>query len=58
MRIVELILNEEEEQAGIDAVSVVNSPAIESDFVALKKHQVELKNINDEKRLLMGAARS
>jgi hypothetical protein len=56
MRIVELILNEEEENAGIDAVSVVNSPAIESDFVALKKHQVELKTINDEKRLLMGAA--
>ena len=56
MRIVELILNEEEEQAGIDAVPVVNSPAIESDFVALKKHQVELKTINDEKRLLMGAA--
>ena len=55
MRIVELVLNEEEENAGIDAVSVVNSPAIESDFVALKKHQVELKTVDEEKRLLMGA---
>jgi hypothetical protein len=56
MRIVELILNEDEDNAGIDAVSVVENPAIESDFVALKKHQVELKTVNDEKRLLMGAA--
>ena len=56
MRIVELVLNEDEDNAGIDAVSVVENPAIESDFVALKKHQVELKTVNDEKRLLMGAA--
>ena len=56
MKIIELILNEDEELAGIEAVSVVESPAIEEHFIALKKHEVELKTINEEKRLLMGAA--
>ena len=56
MRIIELILNENEKEAGIDAVSVVEAPAIESDFIALQKHQVELKTVDEEKRLLMGAA--
>ena len=56
MKIIELVLNEDELNAGIDAVSVVEAPAIESDFIALKKHQVELKTINEEKRILMGAA--
>ena len=36
MRIVELILDEEQEECGIEAISIVESPAIESDFVALK----------------------
>lgn len=56
MRIVELIIDEKQDNAGIDAVSVVENPAIEEDFVALKKHNVELKTINEEKRVLMGAA--
>ncbi len=42
-RIVELIIDEKDETSGIDAVSVVSSPAIESDFIALKKHEIELK---------------
>ena len=56
MKIVELILNEEDDNAGIDAVSLVEKPAIESDWVALKKHEVQLKTVDEEKRLLMGAA--
>jgi len=56
MNIIELIIDEKDEQSGIDAVSVVKSPAIEENFVALKKHEVELKEVNEEKRLLMGAA--
>ena len=39
MRIVELILNEQDETSGIDAVSIVESPAIEENFIALNKHQ-------------------
>ena len=55
-RIVELIIDEKDETSGIDAVSVVESPAIESDFIALKKHEIELKEVDPEKRILMGAA--
>jgi len=56
MRIIELIIDEKDETSGIDAVSVVESPAIESDFIALKKHEIELKEVDAEKRILMGAA--
>ena len=57
MRIVELLLDEGSLQAGIQAISVVESPAIEEDFVALKEEaRVELKTIDKEKRILMGAA--
>jgi len=56
MQIIEMILNEDSAEQGIHAVSVVNSPAIESDWVALKKHEVELKTIDLDKRILMGAA--
>ena len=56
MRIVELIIDEKDEQSGIDAISVVMSPAIESNFIHLSKHQVELKEIDAEKRIIMGAA--
>ena len=58
MRIVELLLDSESLQAGIQAISVVESPAIEEDFVALKNEQpkVELKTVDKEKRILMGAA--
>jgi len=56
MKIIELVLKEDEENNGIEAVSVVESPAIEEDFIALKKHEVELKTVDEEKRLLMGPA--
>ncbi|NCU72469.1 MAG: hypothetical protein EBY66_05610 [Candidatus Fonsibacter lacus] len=56
MNIIELIIDEKDEQSGIDAVSVVKSPAIEENFVALNKHEIALKEVNEEKRLLMGAA--
>ena len=37
MKIVELILDENEAYNGIDAISIVENPAIEEEFVALKK---------------------
>ena len=54
MRIVELILNEDE-LSGIDAISIVENPAIESDFVALKTEEVKLAEVDKEKKILMGA---
>ena len=55
MRIVELILDETEELAGIEAISIVENPAIEEDFVALKNQEFKLAEIDTEKRILMGA---
>ena len=54
MRIVELILDEDQE-IGIEAISVVENPAIEEDFIALKSQEFKLAEVNKEKRILMGA---
>jgi len=56
MELIELIIDEKDPMHGIEAVSVVEYPAIEENFIALAKHQVELKEIDQEKRILMGAA--
>lgn len=56
MKIIELVIDEKDKQSGIDAVSVVHSPAIQENFIALNKHEVELKEIDAEKKILMGAA--
>jgi hypothetical protein len=56
MRIIELIIDDEDPQSGVDAYSVVYSPAIEESFLALNKHEVELKEVDTEKKILMGAA--
>jgi phage head maturation protease len=56
MEIIELLIDETKLETGINAVSVVESPAIEENFVALNKHEVELKEVDTEKRILMGAA--
>ena len=56
VEIIELLIDETKLEAGINAVSVVESPAIEENFIALKKHEVELKEVDTEKRILMGAA--
>jgi nucleoside-diphosphate-sugar epimerase len=37
MKIIELVIDEKDEMSGIDAVSVVHSPAIEENFIALGK---------------------
>tara|TARA_R110000822_G_scaffold37950_3_gene105827 strand:+ start:1244 stop:1423 length:180 start_codon:yes stop_codon:yes gene_type:complete len=50
MKIIELILDEEQEDSGIEAISIVESPAIESDFVALNSQEIKLAEINKEKK--------
>lgn len=56
MDVIELVLDENNIKQGVYAVSVVEHPAIEEDWVALNKHFVELKEVDEEKRILMGAA--
>ena len=55
MKIVELILDENQEESGIEAISIVESPAIEEDFIALKSNEIKLAEIDKEKKILMGA---
>lgn len=55
MQVIELVIDEESEEVGVQAISVVNSPAVEVDWIALNK-QVMLKASDDEKRILTGVA--
>ena len=55
--VIELIIDENNEISGIQAISIVENPAIEEDFVALKEHkEVRLAEVDGEKRILMGPA--
>ena len=56
MEIIELLLDENDEMTGIEAVSIVESPAIEADFITLSKQEIKFAKIDEEKRLLMGPA--
>jgi hypothetical protein len=40
---------------GIEAISIVENPAIEENFLALKSDEIKLAEVNKEKRILMGA---
>ena len=55
MRIVELILDEDQDASGIEAISIVENPAIEEDFIALKSDEIKLAEVSKEKKILMGA---
>jgi hypothetical protein len=57
MKLIELILDETMALTGIDAISLVEYPAIEEDFIALNTQKKQVFAMqNQEKRLLMGAA--
>lgn len=57
MKFFELVLDEGKLLHGIDAISIVEHPAIEEDFITMsKEHKFEFKEVDQEKRILMGAA--
>jgi hypothetical protein len=57
MKFFELVLDEEKMLHGVDAISIVEHPAIEEDFITLSKdYKFEFKEVDNEKRILMGAA--
>jgi hypothetical protein len=56
MDTIELIIDEQMSEEGINAISLVEFPAIEENFVALSKHKVEFKTLNEEKRIIVGLA--
>lgn len=57
MKLIELILDSEMELSGIDAISIVENPAIEENFIALKGETKEYNfaEVSKEKRIIMGA---
>ena len=59
MNVYEVVLDETNPLGGINAISLVNSPAIDIDFIALKEEKPASKVIklaDEDRRVLMGAA--
>jgi len=57
MRIIELLIDENELFSGIEAISIVDRPAIQENFIALSEQsKVQLAEVDKEKKILMGAA--
>jgi len=56
MDIIELVVDDNNEVSGVEAISLVEYPAIEENFVALKDHKIEFKTIDTEKRIVVGLA--
>jgi hypothetical protein len=57
MKLIELVINEEMELSGIDAVSIVENPAIEENWITLNSEikEYKFKEIDKEKRIILGA---
>ena len=53
---IELFIDEENIDDGISAISFVEHPAIEENWVALSQQEVKFKSIDDEKRIVVGLA--
>lgn len=53
---VELFIDESSKDDGIYAISLVEFPAIEEQFVALSQHRVEFKTLDEDKRIVVGIA--
>ena len=58
-RIVELVIQDDNQELAIDAISLVSAPAIEQDFVFMKKKEksnLTLAKVDEEKRMLISPA--
>jgi len=58
MKLFEMLIDDENLFSGVNAVSIVENPAIQSDFVALAENEtpIQLAEVSKDKRILMGAA--
>ena len=56
MECIELFIDEDNIKDGIEAISLVEQPATEENFIALGKHKVEFKTIDEERRIIIGLA--
>lgn len=57
MKLIELIIDTEMELSGIDAISIVENPAIEENWIALNEQPKEYRfaEVDKEKKIIMGA---
>ena len=57
-KIVELVIADDSQELAIDAISLVNSPAIEQDFVFFgkEKNNLTFAKVDEEKRMLISPA--
>lgn len=55
METIELFIKDENED-GVFAISLVENPAIEENFVALSQQTMELKAVDDERQIVVGYA--
>lgn len=55
MKIIDLKIDEEG-KLGVEAISLVERPAIESEWIHLKENEVKLQSIDTERRMVFGAA--
>ena len=55
MKIIELILDEAQDVLGIEAISIVENPAIEENFLALNSQEFKFAQVDKEKKILLGA---
>ncbi len=56
MDLVELIIDENKEKDGVFAISFVEEPAIEENWVALSQQKYEFKSIDEEQKVIVGFA--
>jgi hypothetical protein len=56
MELQDIELTIEKEKDGVFAISFVENPAIQEDFIALNSHLIELKVSNEDKREVVGLA--
>lgn len=57
MKLIELIIDDQMEFSGIDAISIVENPAIEENWIALNEQPNEYKfaEVSKDKKIIMGA---
>jgi len=53
---IELFIDDNEEDNGVQALSLVKFPAIEENWVALNNHKIEFKSVDEDKRIIIGLA--
>ena len=55
MKVVEFIIDENEQDLGVYAISLVEQPAIEEDFMYFSKAKEKFATVDNDERIVMGA---